>query len=73
MSTTTTTMGGRIRARRTKLKLKQRALAQLIGRDPVSMWRYEQDSMTPAAETLTRLAKELDVSVDWLLTGKSRR
>ena len=36
------------------------------------MYRYERGQMMPGGEKLALLARALDCSIDWLLTGSGR-
>jgi len=51
--------------------LRQKDLADRIGATVQRVSRYENDRYTPRIETLAQLADLLDVSVDFLLTGRS--
>ena len=63
-------VGQRIRQRRKALKLTQLDLAKAIGLTPQHVSAMEQEKRTPSLPCLVRLAEELGVSVDFLVTGK---
>jgi transcriptional regulator with XRE-family HTH domain len=63
-------MNKRIKRRREQLKLSQRELARTCKVDVVTWWRYEQGQLKPSADAIVRIARALDVTTDWLLTGK---
>lgn len=51
--------------------LKQAELADRIGIRPMKLWRYESGRVSrPDADVLQRLARELGVTVEYLLTGE---
>ncbi len=64
------TFGNRLQQARKKKKITQDELAQLVGKNnkrAVSMW--ENDNAKPEMDTIITVAKVLEVSIDWLLTG----
>ncbi len=63
-------LGRRIGALRRERGLSQAALAARLGISPSAMGMYEQGRREPSAETLVALARELEVTTDFLLTGK---
>ena len=63
-------LGERIRKRRNKLKVTQQDLAQALGMTPQHISAIEQGKGAPSLGILPKLAEELGVSVDYLLTGK---
>ena len=63
-------LGERIRQRRNKLKVTQQELAQALGMTPQHISAIEQGKGAPSLGILPKLAEELGVSVDYLLTGK---
>jgi transcriptional regulator with XRE-family HTH domain len=67
VSTTTITLGDRIREARKALKLNQVDLAARLGttQGVVSMW--ETGARKPTIKGLAALATALDVTTDWLL------
>jgi len=67
VSTTTITLGDRIREARKALKLNQVDLAARLGttQGVVSMW--ETGARKPTINGLAALATALDVTTDWLL------
>jgi transcriptional regulator with XRE-family HTH domain len=63
-------LGKRIRDRRKALGLTQQQLAEALGLTPQHISAIEQDKRTSSLPSLVRLAEELGVTVDYLLTGK---
>ena len=63
-------LGRRVIKRRRDLKITQRELAVDLGVTPQHISLIEQDKVTPSLSLLPRLAEELGVSVDYLVTGK---
>ena len=51
--------------------LSQRAFTKLIGINYTQYNRYENGETVPSTETVTKLAEALDVSVDYLLEGRT--
>ena len=64
------TLGERIKDRRQILKLTQEQLAKAVGLTPQHISAIEQDKRTPSLSSLAKLAEELGVTVDYLVTGK---
>lgn len=65
-------IGSRIVEMRGKRDLKQADLARKASITSTTLWRYERGDIVAGAEVLTRLARELGVSLDWLITGSER-
>jgi transcriptional regulator with XRE-family HTH domain len=68
----TQTLGQRIKHRLIDLEMSQSALAKKLGYgkalpQTVSMWA--NDTCLPETRVLPALARALDCSIDWLLTG----
>jgi transcriptional regulator with XRE-family HTH domain len=63
-------LGKRINERRKTLKITQQELATALGVTPQHISAIEQDQNSPSLSLLPRLAEELGVTVDYLLTGK---
>lgn len=63
-------LGQRIRKRRQILKVTQQELAQALGMTPQHISAIEQDKGAPSLTLLPKLADELGVSIDYLLSGK---
>jgi transcriptional regulator with XRE-family HTH domain len=63
-------VGQRIRKRRVDMKLTQRQLAQVLKVTPQHISALEQDKRTPSLASLAKLAEELGVTVDYLVTGR---
>jgi transcriptional regulator with XRE-family HTH domain len=67
------TLGARVRGLREKRGLKQTDLAAKVGVRPHTLWRIEAGQVAnPRARVLEGLARELKVTVDFLLTGTSQ-
>jgi transcriptional regulator with XRE-family HTH domain len=64
------TVGQRTRMRRQALKLTQQELAKGIGLSPQHISAIEQDKRAPSLPSLAKLAEELGVTIDYLVTGK---
>ena len=62
-------LGARIAALRREAGLSQAELARRLQISASAMGMYEQGRREPSAEMLVDLAKELEVSTDYLLTG----
>ena len=65
-------LGERIAALRRRAGLSQAELAQRLQISASAMGMYEQGRREPSVDTLVAMAKELQVSMDFLLTGKIR-
>lgn len=65
-------LGARIAALRRDAGLSQAQLASRLGISPSTMGMYEQGRREPSANTLIALSRELNASVDYLLTGTVR-
>ena len=63
-------IGKRIRERRKELDLTQENLARALGFTPQHISVIEQDKRAPSLSSLARLAEELGVTADYLITGK---
>ncbi len=63
-------LGQRIAALRRQQGLNQAQLAARLGISPSAMGMYEQGRREPSADTLVALARELQVTTDFLLTGQ---
>jgi len=63
-------LGERIKQKRQALKITQQELAQRLGMTPQHISAIEQDKWAPSITLLPKLAEELGVSIDYLLTGK---
>ena len=63
-------MGARIAALRKQAGLSQAELARRIRVSPSAVGMYEQGRREPSAELVVAMARELEVSTDFLLTGK---
>ena len=64
------TVGQRMRTRRQTLKLTQQELAKGTGLSPQHISAIEQDKRAPSLPSLAKLAEELGVTIDYLVTGK---
>lgn len=65
-----TTLHERIRAQRKLAGLTQVELAKTVGVARVSLTQWENGDTSPKGENLLKLAKALNTSPDWLVTGK---
>ena len=63
-------LGQRIRKRRQALKFTQQQVAKSLGLTSQHLSAVEQDKRAPSLNTLAKLAEELGVSIDYLLTGR---
>lgn len=63
-------IGLRIKKLLERENLSQRELANAIGSSESTISRYIQNKRVPYGDTLTRLAKALNTTSDFLLTGK---
>jgi len=60
-------LGSRIRELRTQKRLKQAELGAIVGLTYVQIGRYEIGKAQPAADLLSKLAKALDTTADYLV------
>ena len=63
-------LGQRIRQRRLALNITQQDLADALNVTPQHISVIEQDKATPSVTLLPKLAEQLGVSTDYLLSGK---
>lgn len=63
-------IGKGIRKRRQILEMTQKELAEAIGVTPQHISAIEQDKRDPSLSSLAKLAEELGVTIDYLVTGK---
>ncbi|EAN3293045.1 hypothetical protein APP90_21460 [Salmonella enterica subsp. enterica serovar Sandiego] len=63
-------IGKRIRKARVDKRMYTEELENAIGADEGEVFRWETEKTVPPALYIDKLAKVLDVSVTWLLTGK---
>lgn len=63
-------LGKRIKGKRQILKITQQELAQALGVTPQHISAIEQDKRALSITLLPKLAEELGVTTDYLLTGK---
>ncbi len=63
------TVGSRILALRTKKKLSQKTLGQMLGVSGVTVLKWEKDENVPKHENLSMLSKNLDTTIDYILYG----
>lgn len=63
-------LGERLKNRRQALKLTQHELAKSLGVTPQHISAIEQDNRAPSLPFLAKLAEELAVTTDYLITGK---
>ena len=64
-------LGHRIQLLRSQKGLGQAALARRLHISASTLGMYEQGRREPALDTLVLLAQELEVTIDYLLTGHS--
>ena len=64
------TLGLRLSAKRREKGLTQNALADLVDKGVTTVRYYEYDIVIPTVSSIAKIAKILDVSLDWLITGK---
>lgn len=64
------TIGEKILILREQLNMKQKELANLAGITEATLSRYENNKREPRGEIVTRLAKVLNVSTDYLLDNE---
>ena len=62
-------LGTRIAALRRQRNLSQGELAGMLNISPSTIGMYEQGRREPSLETAAELARVLDVSLDYLITG----
>lgn len=62
-------LGARIAALRREAGLSQSQLAEILKISPSTVGMYEQGRREPSAQMLVDLARTLEVSTDYLLTG----
>jgi len=63
-------IGDRIKARREELELTQLQLALALDVTPQHISVIEKEKRSPSLESLAKLAQELGVTTDYLITGK---
>lgn len=63
----------RLRRLRREREWSQGPLANKVGIDIQRILKYERGISNPPLESLARIARSLEVSVDYLLTGKSNK
>ena len=63
-------LGQRIKQRRQILKITQQELADALGMTPQHISAIEQDKGSPSLALLPKLAEQLGVTIDYLVTGK---
>jgi len=65
-------LGERIRKTRQELKITQEELARAIGVTPQHISAIEQNKRDPSLSSLARLAKELGLTIDYLIIGNEK-
>ena len=63
-------LGERVKERREELGLTQLQLAQALGVTPQHISVIEKNKRAPSLDSLAKLAQELGVTTDFLITGK---
>lgn len=66
-------IGKRVRDRRIELELTQTALARQIGVSASFIGHIERAEKVASFDTMAKLCKALNVSLDWLAWGEVRR
>lgn len=64
------TTGTRIRARRQQLKLTQDELSELTSISQTQISEYERDRSSLRADGAVAIARVLETTVEWLVTGE---
>lgn len=64
-------IGQRIKVRRLEKKLTQKAVAQFVGKSASAVTQWELDVTQPNGENLVKLAKILECSPGWIISGKA--
>lgn len=67
------TIGSRIASRRKMLGLKGKDLAERVGCHPPDISDWEKSKNTPSVESLIKLARALNTTETWLVSGKNSR
>lgn len=60
-------IGSRLRSARERAGFTQRQLAQILGFGENEIYRYENEQSKPGSDAITKLARGLGVSSDYLL------
>jgi len=63
------TFGERIIYQRKQKKWSQDELAKKVGTSAPIIGRYERDEVNPSIEVASKIADELDVTIDYLING----
>jgi transcriptional regulator with XRE-family HTH domain len=63
-------IGLRIKELRAKKNCKQKEFAEIFNIDSSTLSKIEQGKMQPTLQFLMEISSKLEVSVDWILTGK---
>ena len=63
-------LGSRLHQLRLHLQFSRGKMADKLGLHPNTVNRYERDDTIPGMVPLSRLQKDYDVSMDWLLFNK---
>lgn len=63
-------IGSRIQITRKNKKLTQTQLAEMLGYTKSNVSDYERDKASPPLKSIERIAEIMDVSIEWLITGK---
>lgn len=70
------TLAKRIKSSRTLRKMTQITLAEIVGVSTSSISQYESETdmaSEPSVKTLEKIARALDVSFEWLATGRGKQ
>jgi len=64
------TLGERIKNERQRIRLTQEQFGELVDISSAYIGQIERNERTPSLKSLKNIAKELNVSLDYLITGK---
>lgn len=67
------TLGTRVKTLREKMKMTQQDLGDIVDLHGSNIGRIEKGKVSPASDTLLRMAIYFDVSCDWLLRGENAK
>lgn len=63
------TVNERLKLLRSELKLSQSELAAKLGMSSTGIWKIETEGAKPRSSTLSAIAREFNVSLEWLMYG----
>ena len=64
------TLGERIKNERQRIRMTQEQFGEVVDISSAYIGQIERDERTPSLKSLKKIAKELNVSLDYLITGK---